>query len=103
MFIENVISTFPRLRDMMNDAMCHLMHPDSDGNKEDTMPGGPRPTLEMNQELFLPVVTRTSMYHYFGCAHREMRDCFLHRTALAMVDKVLDQLTHIDVNHLFGW
>lgn len=84
----------------MNDAMCHLMNQDNGGLGENY---GPRPTLEMNQELFLPVVTNTKMYHFYGCAHREIRDCFLHRAALAVVEKLLDQLKHIEVDHFFDW
>ena len=81
----------------MNNAMCALMNHDDKWEEH-----GPRPTLDMNQELFLPVVTGTKMTHFYGCAERSMRDCFLHRAAWVMVEKLLANLSHVDIDY-FSW
>ena len=88
---EHFIDVLTGLRDRMADAMCALMYHDPTG-KED----GPKPTTDMNRDLFLPVVTDFEMTHFYGCAERILRDCFLYRTVMTAVRRFTESLDHID-------
>ena len=74
--------------------MCLMMG--SDQSDDDY---GPKPTLDMNRDLFLPLVAGTRMFHHFGCNDRLLRDCLLHRGALAIVKKFSGKLAHVNTDH----